>query len=133
MPTYSEASINLYSTDLPRALAFYQRFGFEETFRTPRHGAPVHVELRLEGFTIGIATVEVAREDHGLNPMGEGRWIEIILWTDDVDGAMAAAEAAGAPVISAAHEFLGGRLKAGWIADPDGNPVQFVQRLKVED
>ena len=34
--------------------------GFAETFRTPTEGIPEHVELRLNGFTIGLGTVEHA-------------------------------------------------------------------------
>lgn len=53
--------INLYSKDLLRAVAFYTMAGFVETFRTPAAGDPVHVELKLADFTLGIATVEAAR------------------------------------------------------------------------
>ena len=38
--------------------------------------------------------------------------------------------AAGAPVLSPAHDFLDGRLRAGWVADPGGNPIQIVQRKR---
>jgi predicted enzyme related to lactoylglutathione lyase len=120
--------INLYSRDLPRAMAFYAELGFVETFRTPASGEPVHVQLKLDGFSLGIATVEAAKADHGLRPEGEGRWIEIVLWTDDVDAAMRALAARGVPILTPAHDFLEGRLRAAWISDPDGNPIQLVQR-----
>ena len=48
--------INLYARDLPRAAAFYSELGFVEAFRTPASGEPVHIELTLDGFTLGIAT-----------------------------------------------------------------------------
>jgi catechol 2,3-dioxygenase-like lactoylglutathione lyase family enzyme len=120
--------INLYSRDLPRAVAFYSGLGFVETFRTPASGEPVHVELKLDGFTLGVATIAAAREHHGLRPEGEGRWIEIVVWTDDTDAALRTLVAEGAPLLSPAHDFLDGELRAAWIADPDGNPVQLVQR-----
>jgi predicted enzyme related to lactoylglutathione lyase len=120
--------INLYSRDLSRAAAFYSELGFVETFRTPEAGDPVHIELSLGGFTLGIATIEAAKEHHGLRAEGEGRWIEIVLWTDDTDAAVNALVAKGAPLLSAAHDFLDGALRAAWIADPDGNPIQLVQR-----
>ena len=88
----------------------------------------VPLQLKLDGFSLGIATIEATREHHGLRPEGEGRWIEIVLWTDDVDAAVNALVAKGAPLLSPAHDFLDGRLRAAWIADPDGNPIQFVQR-----
>jgi predicted enzyme related to lactoylglutathione lyase len=120
--------INLYSRDLPRAMAFYAGLGFVETFRTPESGQPEHVEFKLDGFTLGVATIEAAREHHGLRPGGEGRWIEIVVWTDDTDAAVSALVAKGAPLLSPAHDFLDGKLRSAWIADPDGNPVQLVQR-----
>lgn len=126
-PTVHSPMINLYSQDLPRAVSFYADLGFVETFRTPTSGPPAHVELRLDGFTLGIATVEAAKE-HGLRPNGEGRSVEIVLWTDDTDAAVKALTAQGAPLLSEAHDFLEGRLRSGWIADPDGNPIQLVQQ-----
>lgn len=127
MPSFSSPMINLYSRDLARAVSFYADLGFVETFRTPTSGPPAHVELQLGGFTLGIASVEAARE-HGLRPNGEGRWIEIVLWTEDTDAAVKALTGKGAPLLSAAHDFLGGRLRSAWIADPDGNPIQLVQQ-----
>lgn len=122
--------INLYSRDLFRAAAFYAELGFIETFRTPAVGEPVHIELTLDGFTLGIATIEAAKQHHDLQPRGEGRWIEIVLWTDDTDAALNTLVVKGAPLLSPAHDFLDGALRAAWIADPDGNPVQLVQRKK---
>jgi catechol 2,3-dioxygenase-like lactoylglutathione lyase family enzyme len=130
MSKFRTPMINLYSRDLPRAVAFYSELGFVETFRTPASGEPVHVELKLDGFTLGIATIEVAREYHGLRPEGEGRWIEIVVWTDDADSALSALAAKGAPLLSPAHDFLDGKLRAAWISDPDGNPIQLVQRRR---
>ncbi len=120
--------INIYSRDLSRAVAFYLELGFVEAFRTPASGEPVHIELTLDGFTLGIATMEAAKEHHGLRSGGEGRGIEIVLWTDDTDAALDVLVAKGAPLLSPAHDFLDGKLRAAWIADPDGNPIQLVQR-----
>jgi predicted enzyme related to lactoylglutathione lyase len=128
MPSFRTPMINLYSRDLPRAVAFYSHFGFVETFRTPASGQPVHVELTLDGFSLGIAALEAARAEHGLNPNGEGRWIEIVVWTDDTDAALRTLVAKGAQVLSPAHDFLDGQLRSAWVADPDGNPIQLVQK-----
>src|SRR3954470_6247515 len=116
--------INLYTLDLPRSLAFYQRLGFVETFRTPQEGAPVHVEVTLDGFTVGIATVDAATVDHGLQPQLDGRAIEIVLWTDDTDRAFADLTAGGARVLSPPHDFLE-HLRVAWVTDPDDNPIQL--------
>jgi catechol 2,3-dioxygenase-like lactoylglutathione lyase family enzyme len=128
MPTFSAPLINIYSHDLPRTVAIYSQLGFVETFRTPASGDPTHIQLKLDGFSLGIATIEAAREHHGLRPEGEGRWIEIALWTDDVDAAVKNLVAKGIPLLGPAHDFLDGRLRAAWVADPDGNPIQLVQR-----
>jgi predicted enzyme related to lactoylglutathione lyase len=127
-PTFRAPQINLYSRDLPGAMAFYQGLGFVETFRTPEKGPPEHIELKLDGFTLGIATFDAARTQHGLHPGGDGRWIELVLQTDNADEAVHDLVAKGAPLISAPHDFAGGRIRAGWIADPDGNPIQIYQQ-----
>ena len=85
------------------------------------------MELTKDGFTLGIATMEAAKEQD-LRPGGEGHWIEIVLWTDDTDAAVNALVAKGAPLLSPAHDFLDGKLRSAWVADPDGNPIQLVQR-----
>jgi catechol 2,3-dioxygenase-like lactoylglutathione lyase family enzyme len=119
--------INLYTLDLPKSLAFYEGLGFVETFRTPQDGPPIHVEVALDGFTVGIATVDAATADHGLQPQLKGRAIEIVLWTDDTDCAFADLTARGARPLSPPHDFLD-NLRLAWVADPDDNPIQLVQR-----
>jgi predicted enzyme related to lactoylglutathione lyase len=49
----------------------------------------------------------------------------IALWTDDIDAAYAQLLANGATPLSPPHEFLG-RLRAAWVAAPEGNHVQMV-------
>jgi catechol 2,3-dioxygenase-like lactoylglutathione lyase family enzyme len=129
MPSFKKPMINLYSRDLAEAIAFYSALGFVETFRTPASGDPAHVELTLDGFKLGIATIAAARDHHGLQP-GDGRGIELVLWTDDTDAALSELTARGAPELASAHDFLDGRLRAAWVADPDGNPIQLVQRKR---
>ncbi|MGD1093550.1 MAG: hypothetical protein ABSB35_16375 [Bryobacteraceae bacterium] len=72
MPTFRSPIINLYSRDLSRAAAFYSELGFVEAFRIPASGEPVHIELTLDGFTLGIATIEAAKEHHSLDPGEKG-------------------------------------------------------------
>jgi catechol 2,3-dioxygenase-like lactoylglutathione lyase family enzyme len=126
---FRSPGINIYSHDVMRLLAFYEGLGFRETFRTPKDGRPDHVEAVLDGFTIGIASVEAARADHGLNPDLGGRPVEIVLWTDDADGDYARLNAAGAPSLSAPHDWLS-NLRLAWVTDPDGNPIQLAQKRK---
>ncbi len=124
---FRHPAINSYSHDVMRLVRFYTSLGFQETCRTPGEGAPLHVELHLDGFTIGIASVDAASADHSLRPDLGGRPFEIVLWTDATDRDYARLTAAGAPSLSPPHDFLA-HLRAAWVADPDGNPIQLVQR-----
>jgi predicted enzyme related to lactoylglutathione lyase len=86
------------------------------------------VDLTLDGYKVGIASVASTRDDHGLDPVPEGQRAAVILWTDDTASAFAEVTATGASTLVAPHEWLG-RLLIAWIADPDGNPIQIVQSL----
>jgi catechol 2,3-dioxygenase-like lactoylglutathione lyase family enzyme len=127
---FSTPQVNIYSQDVLRAVEFYRRAGFRETFRTPREGTPIHVELELDGFKLGIASAASAAADHGLelDLDGPGRRMEITLWTEDVHAAFADLVDAGARALSAPHDWLGGTLRVAWVADPDDNPVELVER-----
>jgi catechol 2,3-dioxygenase-like lactoylglutathione lyase family enzyme len=125
---FTDPSVNLYVRDAESSARFYTAlFGFRETFRTPRTGPPIHIEVRLGGLVLGLASERAAREMHGL-VKGAGPCGDVTLWTADVDAAYASAVAAGATEITKPHDFLDGALRAGWLADPDGNAVQLVQR-----
>ena len=125
---FTRPQVNLYVADVEASARFYRdRFGFVETFRTPAEGPPRHVELRFDGFTLGLATIAAARRDHGI-PAGAGpARAELVLWSDDVDRDYTDLIAAGATPISAPHDFAA-VLRAAWIADPDGHPIQIVTR-----
>lgn len=127
---FASPQVNIYSVDVPRGVEFYRRLGFEETFRTPTDGDPIHVELALDGFTVGIAALSSVVADHGvsLDASAGGRRMEIAVWNDDTDAAFAALVAAGALPLSEPHDWLDGALRVAWVADPDENPVQLVQR-----
>lgn len=124
--TFRNPTINIYSHDVMRLARFYMSLGFQKTFRTPNEGTPVHVEVTLDGFTIGIASVDAASAHHGLSPDLGGRPVEIVLWTDDIDRDYERLTAGGAHSLSPPHNFLAD-LRAAWVADPDGNPIQLVQ------
>jgi len=123
---FRSPQVILFSTDVPRAAAFYRRLGFTEAFRVPAEGEPVHVDLELDGYRIGIASIASTRDDHGLDPVPDGQRAAVVLWTDDTPAAYARLTADGAPALAAPHEWLG-RLLIAWTADPDGNPIQIVQ------
>jgi catechol 2,3-dioxygenase-like lactoylglutathione lyase family enzyme len=124
---FRSPQVTLYSRNLPRALDFYTGLGFTEAFRYPADGPLEHVELLLDGFNLGIATVATAQQNHGLSPNPGGAGMELVLWTDDTDAAFADLVAAGAAVLSDPHDWLSD-LRLAWVADPDGNPIQIVQK-----
>jgi glyoxylase I family protein len=118
----------LFSTDVERAARFYTGLGFAEAFRVPAEGTPIHVDLMLDGYRIGIASVESVRDDHGLDPVGDGQRAAVILWTDDTRRAYAELVAGGAAPLTPPSPWLD-RLLIAWVADPDGHPVQVVQEV----
>jgi catechol 2,3-dioxygenase-like lactoylglutathione lyase family enzyme len=127
---FESPQVNFYVEDVEVSAGFYREsFGFTETFRTPADGPPIHVELRLGGFTLGFASVDSLREVHGITVSPGPPRAEVVVWTDDVDQAYAALTARQVRTLSAPHDFLG-KLRAAWVADPDGNPVQMVMRLQ---
>jgi catechol 2,3-dioxygenase-like lactoylglutathione lyase family enzyme len=124
---FRDPQINYYVRDVDVSVRFYvELFGFEETFRTPATGTPSHVEVRLGGLILGLASTKSAKNTHGLTTGGRNPRAEVCLWTDDVDRAHAELVDRGVPSLSAPHDFLDGRLRAAWLADPDGNPVEIV-------
>ncbi|HEX6445592.1 MAG TPA: VOC family protein [Streptosporangiales bacterium] len=127
-PEFSDPQVILFVADCERAAAFYGRFGFRETFRTSA-SAPVKVELALGGFGLGLALPEPAAASHGIKPVDSGHRACITLWTDDVDAAYRIALDAGGVEHAPPHPFLDGRLRVAFVEDPDGHPVQFVQRV----
>src|SRR5262245_29236532 len=99
---FNDPQVNYYVDDVEVAVQFYvENFGFVETFRTPKTGKPDHVEVKLGGLILGLASKEAGRATHGL-PLGDGGFpkAEIVLWTDDVDAAYAMLIEKGVPSVS---------------------------------
>jgi len=129
---FANPQVNLYTGDIQASLRFYRdALGFIESFRIPKDGPPSHVELQLGSFKLGVATWEALRRDHGIATGKGPPRIEIVLFTDDTDGAYGWATSRGAPSLSAPHDF-GGYVHSARVADPDGNPVGFTTRLPVK-
>lgn len=124
--------INLYVNDLEKSKRFYEKMGFVQTFAAEIDGQIVHYELLLDGFKLGIATKKSTKEVHGLTP-GQNRGCEIVVWTDDTDLAIQYLLENGATMLSEPHNFLKD-LRAGWVQDPDGNPIQLVcKRMELKN
>lgn len=121
--------INLYTARIETALRFYRdRLGFTETFRTPAEGVPEHVELRLDGVTLGLGDVDAARRVHGVDASPGTPGFALVIWTDDVDGAYADLAAHGVPVLQPPHDSGNGNRNA-LVRDPDGNLIELVAKI----
>lgn len=120
--------VNLYTRDIEAGLRFYGGLlGFKETFRTPKHGVPDHVELTLNGFGLGLGTVEAAKRVHGVDPSPGSPAMVVVVWTDDVDTAFERLKAAGTPVVQPPHD-TGNNNRNALLKDPDGNLVDIVSK-----
>jgi catechol 2,3-dioxygenase-like lactoylglutathione lyase family enzyme len=125
---FSTPLVNLYTRNIEAGLRFYRDLlGFTETFRTPREGTPEHVELNLDGFLIGLGTVEAARRVHGVEPAPGSPAMVLVMWTDDVDVAYRELMAAGVPSVQPPHDTGNGNRNA-LLRDPDGNLVEIVAK-----
>jgi catechol 2,3-dioxygenase-like lactoylglutathione lyase family enzyme len=126
------ALVNLYTRDIQAGLRFYRDLlGFTETFRTPPEGIPEHVELRSNGFTVGLGTVEAARRVHGVEAVPGSPAMVLVVWTDDVDTAFRQLVAAGVPVVQSPHN-TGNNNRNALLRDPDGNLVEIVAKRSTE-
>jgi lactoylglutathione lyase len=121
--------VNLYTRDIGAGLHFYRDLlGFKETFRAPAEGVPEHVELQLDGFTVGLGTVEAAKRVHDVEAVPGSPALVLVVWTDDVDGACQELAAAGVPVVQAPHN-TGNNNRNALLRDPDGNLVEIVAKV----
>jgi lactoylglutathione lyase len=119
---------NLYTNDIEAGLRFYRDLlGFTETFRAPRDGPPEHVELKLDGFMIGLGTAEAARRVHGIEAAPGSPAMVLVLWTDDADAAYQELTAAGVPAVQPPHD-TGNNNRNALLRDPDGNLVEIVAK-----
>lgn len=126
---FTTGFVNLYTTDVEAGIRFYcGLLGFRETFRTPKEGVPTHVEFALEGFKLGLGTVEAARRVHGVDATPGTPAGVIVVWCDDVDAEFARLTAAGVPAVQDPHD-TGNDNRNALLHDPDGNLVEIVAKV----
>ena len=125
---FGSAFVNLYTRDIEAGLRFYRDLlGFRETFRTPKEGTPEHVELTLDGFGLGLGTVEAAKRVHEVDASPGSPAMVLVVWTDDVDEAFAKLTSADTPVVQSPHD-TGNNNRNALLRDPDGNLVEIVAK-----
>jgi lactoylglutathione lyase len=126
---FVSAFVNLYTRDIEAGLRFYRDLlGFVETFRTPTEGTPEHVELTLNGFGLGLGTVEAAKRVHGVDPLPGSPAMVVVVWTGDVDSAFEQLTSSGTPVVQRPHN-TGSSNRNALLRDPDGNLVEIVAKV----
>lgn len=124
---FTHPQVNLFADEVEPSVRFYvEPLGFTETFRTPREGAPDHVEMTLGGFTLGIARRAAGLATHGLDLVSGPPQCDLVFWCDDVDQAYGDLLAAGAGPVAAPHDFLDNR--AAWVSDPSGQLISIVMK-----
>lgn len=125
---FADGLVNLYTRDIVAGIRFYgDLLGLKETFRTPKEGTPTHVEFKVGGFTLGLGTVEAAKQVHGVTASPGSPSMAVVLWTDDVDREFARLSAAGVAVMQAPHD-TGNNNRNASFRDPDGNFVEIVSK-----
>jgi lactoylglutathione lyase len=126
---FASAFVNLYTADIEAGLRFYHDLlGFQETFRTPVEGTPEHVELKLNGFGLGLGTVQAAKRVHGVDASPGSPAMVLVVWTDDFDAAFEQLKSAGVPVVQPPHD-TGNNNRNALLRDPDGNLVEIVAKV----
>ena len=120
---------NLYVSDVERAVAFYRDLlGGVETFRLPAEGPAEHVELRLGDVVIALSAAAVV-PDQGLPTPTPGHPLELVIWCDSTDDAVAALRSAGAQVLVEPRGHVSGHRRA-YVTDPDGNWLALVGKAR---
>jgi len=127
---FTEGFVNLYTGNIEAGIHFYRDLlGSRETFRTPREGTPTHVEFTLNGFGVGLGTVEAAKRVHGVEPSPGSPAMVLVVWTDDVDKSFELLTSVGTPVVQPPHDTGNGNRNA-LLRDPDGNLVEIVAKRR---
>jgi lactoylglutathione lyase len=127
---FTEGFVNLYTRNIDAGIHFYSDLlGFKETFRTPKEGTPDHVELILNGFGVGLGTVEAAKRVHGIDASPGSPAMVLVIWTDDVDKSFEQLRSAGTAVVQLPHD-VGSSNRSALLRDPDGNLVEIVAKRR---
>lgn len=108
--------------------ALAQQHELNSALETWDAGTPIHVDLDLDGYRLGLATEASTRDDHGLSPVANGQRAAVILWTDDTPAGYARLLQLGAAPVKSAEPWLD-RLLIAWAEDPDGHLIQVVQNV----
>ena len=119
------------SDHLAAITVFYRDLlGFTETYRYPdqRGVEPEFIVLALGGARFGFGRAASIPLHGRLRSLETGNRVEVCVYTDDVDQAIAMLRRAGTKVLFEPADQPWGE-RAAYVADPDGNPVLIVARV----
>ena len=129
LPSHDHLQPYLAVDDAERAVAFYVGvFGFTERYRLPMPDGRVgHAELGRGNVRLLLSD---AFPEIGATPPAQQDWpVSLLLYVEDLDATVAAAEAAGACIVSPPKdEFFGDR--AAKLIDPFGHRWFLHQMLE---
>ncbi len=112
----------LYARDVEAVAGFYQRFGFEVTFRLDGpDGTAGYVSMQRDEAGLAVTVEDSARMFAGVEP-GPGPRHEMWIYVDDADATVAELRAAGVTVVREPADMPWGE-RAAYVADPEGNLV----------
>ena len=119
---FTEAFPILSTSDVGRALAFYRDLlGATVTYQFPPEGAPAYVSVQFGKASVGLGHDPDFRRTPGRPP------IALWLYTDDLDGLVAAIRSAGGRITQEPADQPWGEREAR-AEDPDGNQLNLGQR-----
>ncbi len=123
-------SVNLFCEDVDGAARFFVALGFPEVFRAPKEGAVEHIEVSAAGTRIGLTSVDAVNRIDGLAVMARAAAAsEVVFWCDDADRMFRAALDAGAKALASPRDSPDGRIRYGWVQDPESHQLKFVAPL----
>jgi lactoylglutathione lyase len=118
----------LSTENLERAVGFYKELlGGVETYRFPPGDKPAFIALKLGESELGLGAIGSAPPLHGQPQRpAQGHRIELCVYVDDVDAAIARMRAGGVPILLEPTEQPWGE-RVAYVADPDGNLVMLTR------
>lgn len=116
----------LYTPDVVRLRAFYERLGFEQTYQNPEQGDPGYVSMRRELSEIGIVNADFPKQTIGVE-RGDGARFELFVYVDDVD--VTVEQLRDHTAVLKEPELMPWGERLAYVGDPDGNPVALAQVL----
>lgn len=113
--------------DLARTRDFYAAvLGGREQYRFPADGEPVYLTLQIGESTLGLAD-GTGENAYGASPFpASGHPIDLCVYVDDLDAALAAAAQHGGALVVAAADMPWGE-RVGWMRDPEGLHILTIQ------